>query len=347
MAAREEELEACQQRLNAREMEVRDVRELLQSSLQPRIAMEPVPRLISLASAAIETDSVPDAQALRQQMTQRRAVHAAPETDSKPHAQAPRQQAPKQRAAHAVLARSSSSTQGPTLSSSEPGVQALSKEVDQQGAVHSAPEHDSSIVRDPTLSSWQGCLAQDMAAEELHTSATAQQMSEAGPSEDGSPIKTNLHEAGEPGSTNPKKRTSGRKGTIARAGSIPLRKHRPAPIKITADASNRENASSPHEQGTPFGQHQVLSRLQWTVQKSASPLDRHGLGSRHNSLHSVPSTPLSPTNASMAPTRRLPQPERIETGMQSEVSTSFCLIHYMHDRLHPVPSPHCRSQMLA
>jgi len=342
MAAREEELEACQQRLNAREMEVRDVRELLQSSLQPRIAMEPVPRLISLASAAIETDSVPNAQALRQQMTQRRAVHAAPETDSKPHAQAPRQQAPKQRAAHAVLAHSSSSTQGHTLSSSERGVQASIEEVTQQGAVHSAPEHGSSIVRDPTLSSWQGCLAQDMAAEELHTSAAAQQKSEAGPSEDG-----NLPEAGEQGSTSPKKRTSDRKGTIARAGSIPLRKHRPAPIKITPDASNRENASSPHEQGTPFGQHQVLSRLQWTVQKSASPLGRHGLGSRRNSLQSVPSTPLSPTNASMAPTRRLPQPERVETGMQSEVGTSFCLIHCMHDILHPVPSPHFRSQMLS
>lgn len=51
-AAREEELQSCQERLEARSAEVRGVKSLLSSALQPRIPCNPLPRLISLDTAA-------------------------------------------------------------------------------------------------------------------------------------------------------------------------------------------------------------------------------------------------------------------------------------------------------
>ena len=67
VAAHEQELDACQKRLAAREGEVRDVKELLQASLQPRMVTEPVPKLISLETAAAELGATADAQVLRKQ----------------------------------------------------------------------------------------------------------------------------------------------------------------------------------------------------------------------------------------------------------------------------------------
>ena len=286
VAAREEELCACQQRLAAKGEEVRDVRELLQGSLQPRIAMEPVPRLISLTSAALETGSVPDAQSLRQPVTLRSTVHAAQKAAPMPNPQTERDQ------------------------------------VTEQDAAHVAPERMPGIARDPSLSTWQGSQAQDMAAEELHSSAAAQQQSPAGRSNNSKHVTDNVSElrVGRQGSLSPKKRPGSRREAAATAaGSSAQQKPRPAPLSIAADVGDIENTASLRELGTPFGQKQVLSRLQWSVQKSASPLGGQFLGTGPSSLRSAPSTPLSPTNASLAPTRRLPQPGRVETCMQSEV----------------------------
>ena len=287
MVAREEELCACQQRLAAREGEVKDVRELLQSSLQPRIAMDPVPRLISLTAAALETGSVPNAQTLRQPLPRRSAAHAAQETRVTSDAQKERQQ------------------------------------VTQQGAAHPALERTPSMIaRDPSLSTWQGRQAKDMAAEELHSSAAAQQQPTAGRNNDSGPVTDNVPElcVVRQRSLSPKKRPGSRRTTpAAAAGSLAEQKPRPTPLSIAADHDDVENAASPREHTSPFGQKQVLSRLQWSIQKSASPLGGQFLGSGPGSLHSVPSTPLSPTNASLAPTRRLPQPGRVEIGMQAEV----------------------------
>ncbi|BDA48908.1 hypothetical protein COCOBI_13-0170 [Coccomyxa sp. Obi] len=52
VAAREEELHSCQERLEQRSAEVRGVKSLLSSALQPRIPCKPLPRLISLDTAA-------------------------------------------------------------------------------------------------------------------------------------------------------------------------------------------------------------------------------------------------------------------------------------------------------
>ena len=284
VVAREEELCACQQRLAAREVEVKDVRELLQSSLQPRIAMDPVPRLISLTAAALETGSVPNAQSLRQPVTKPSAAHAA------------------------------------CLAS---GAQKERHEVTQQSAPHAAPERTPSMIaRDPSLSTWQGSLARDMAAEELHSSAAAQQQPTAGHNNESKLVKDNVPElcVSRQRSLSPKKRPGSRRtASAAAAGSSAKLRPRPTPLSIAADRDDIENVASPREQASPFGQKQVLSRLQWSVQKSASPLGGQFLGSGPGSLRSVPSTPLSPTNASLAPTRRLPQPGRVETGMHTEV----------------------------
>ena len=287
VVAREEELFACQQRLAAREVEVKDVRELLQSSLQPRIAMDPVPRLISLTAAALETGSVPNAQTLRQPVTKPSASHAA--------------------------------QKAPVASDAQKECQ----EVTQQGAAHAAPERTPSMIaRDPSLSTWQGSLARDVAAEKLHSSTAAQQQPSAGRSNDSKPVTDSVPElcVGRQRSLSPKKRPGSRRTTSgAAAGLSAKQKHRPTPLSIVADAEDIENAASPNEQATPFGRNQVLSRLQWSMQKSSLPLGEQFPGSGPGSLRSVPSTPLSPTNASLAPTRRLPQPGRVETGMQAEV----------------------------
>ena len=278
MTAREEELCACQQRLAARGEEVKDVRELLQSSLQPRIAMEPVPRLISLASAALETGSIPDVQSLRQPVLLRGPAHAAQEASSVPHTQTEHHQ------------------------------------VTQQSAAHAAPERPPGIARDPSLSTWQASQAQDLAAGEPHSCAAAQQQSPAGSSNDSKPVVDTLPvlQVGRQGSLSPKKRPGSRRNVpAAAAGASAQPRPRPTPLRIAVDI---ENATSPRELATPFGQKQVLSRLQWSVQKSASPLGRQFQGSGPGSLRSASSTPLSPTNASLAPTRRLPQP-----GLQTEV----------------------------
>ena len=289
VVAREEELCLCQQRLAARETEVRDVRELLQSSLQPRIAIEPVPRLISLASAALETGAVPDVQSLRQQVTQRSAARMA------------------QEACSGFSAR------------------AQSHQVTQQAAAPARPERAPGIARDPSLSTWQGSRARNVAAEELRGSAAAQQGCLPGPSHDNKPALSDVPElwVSRQGSLSPKKRPGSRRtAATATSQSSAQQKPRPAPLSIAAGGDEIENAATPHNQATPFGQKQVLSRLKWSTQKSGSPMGEHVAFSRHGSLRSAPSTPLSPTNASLAPTRRLPQPGRLEAGMQTEVA--FC-----------------------
>lgn len=284
VAAREDELRACQQRLAARQAEVKDTRELLQSSLQPRIAMDPVPRLISLTAAALETDSMPDAQSLRQALTQRSAAHAAQEPRSMPAAQTGHQQATQQRA---------------------------------------APDRTPSMIgRDPSLSTWQGSQARNMATEELHSSAAPQQHNRVGQSNDNECVQDQVPElcVGRQGSISPKKRVGSRRiAPPATAGSSAQQKPRPTPLSVAADVDDIENAASPRRQATPFGQKQVLSRLHWSMQKSASPLGEHFPGSGPGSLRSAPSTPLSPTNTSLAPTRRMPQAGRVESGMQTKV----------------------------
>lgn len=57
VAAREEEVEGCQNRLEQLSAEVRNVKALLSSSLQPRIPSHPLPRLISLDCAAASSRS--------------------------------------------------------------------------------------------------------------------------------------------------------------------------------------------------------------------------------------------------------------------------------------------------
>ena len=287
VAAREEELCACQLRLAAREVEVRDTRELLQSSLQPRIAMDPVPRLISLTSAALETNSMPDAQSLRHPVTQRSAAHAAHEPCSVPDAQPGHQQAT------------------------------------QQCAAHAAPERTPSMIaRDPSLSTWQGSQARDMAGDELHSSAAPQRQSSLWRSNDSRCVQDQVPElcVGRQGSISPKKRAGSRRNASpATAGSSAQQKPRPTPLSIAADVGSIENAMSPRRQATPSGQKQVLSRLNWSMQKSASGLCGQFPGSGPGNLRSAPSTPLSPTNTSLAPTRRMPQAGRVEAGVQTKV----------------------------
>ena len=237
VAAHEQELDACQKRLAAREGEVREVKELLQASLQPRMAAEPVPKLISLESAAAELDPVADAQALRKQ---------APFQISK---------------------------------------QALGG-------------HGASIARDPTLSAWQAEQARAAVGAEQ-----AQQYAAADSQQQGS---TDLFKeaaatpAAETRSMSPRKKSAARRSASSTAGFSALQRHRPPSLSIHAD---RENMGSPNEGVTPRSQRQDKPGLH--------------LDGRRWSLHSAPSTPLSPTNASMAPTRRLPQ--RPESGTLAQV----------------------------
>jgi hypothetical protein len=58
VVAREDELKTCQTRLERSQTEVRGVRALLSSSLQPRIPCQPLPRLISLDCAAAAASSL-------------------------------------------------------------------------------------------------------------------------------------------------------------------------------------------------------------------------------------------------------------------------------------------------
>ena len=237
VAAHEQELDACQKRLAAREGEVRDVKELLQASLQPRMVTEPVPKLISLESAAAELGATADAQVLRKQ---------AP-------FQIPRQ------------ARG-----GPC----------------------------ASIARDPTLSTWQAEQARAaVSAGEAHQSAAAD------PRQQGSTAffqEAPTTPAAEVRSMSPQKKNTARESASSAAGFKALQRHQPPFLSIRTD---RENMGSPHECMTPGSQGQPKSGLH--------------LDGRRWSLRSAPSTPLSPTNASMGPTRRLPQ--RPESGTQAQV----------------------------
>ena len=213
------------------------MRELLQAALQPRMAVAPVPKLISLEAAAAEPGAVADAPALR--------------------GQAPFQ---------------------------IPG-QALSG----RGA---------SIVRGPTLSMWQAEQARAaVGAEEAHQCAAAnlQQQGSTAFFED-----TPTTPAAEARSMSPRKKSAVRRSTSSAVGFSALQRHRPPSLSIHPD---RENMGSPHECVTPRSEKQDKPGLH--------------LDGRRWSLHSVPSTPLSPTNASTAPTRRVPQ--RPESGTQAQV----------------------------
>ena len=239
VAAHEQELDACQKRLVAREDEVREVKELLQASLQPRMAAEPVPRLISLESAVAELPAVANAQALR---------NYAP-------FQIPRQAVGNRRA---------------------------------------------SIARDPTLSTWQAEQARAaVCAEAAHQSAAANtQQQDSNSSFEKAPTTP----AAEVRSMSPQKKNAARRSASSAGGFSALQRHRPPSLSIRAD---RENMGSPHECVTPCSQRQDKSGLH--------------LDGRRWSLRSAPSTPLSPTNASMAPTRRLPQ--RPESGTHAQVDS--------------------------
>lgn len=261
VAACEQELDTCQKRLAARESEVREVKGLLQSSLQPRLAGDPVPKLISLTCAAADCGPVAEAQALRMQA-------AYP------------------------------------------------------GSAQPAYPVASSIARaDPSLSMWQGQQARDIAADELHSPAAAQQQPRADPKGTrGAAGNERLeHHSAQPESSSPRKRSTAKKAAVASSGSPTVQRRRPSPVRIDVHSSDRENLVSPSEQATPFGQKQAHGKVHWRAQTSASPFNGGQLGSRRGSLYSAPSTPLSPTNASMAPTRRLPQPERLESGAQIQV----------------------------
>ena len=233
VAAHEQELDACQKRLAARESEVREVKELLQASLQPRMAAEPVPRLISLESAAAELPAVADAQALR---------NYAP-------------------------------------------FQIL---------------RQAGIARDLTLSTWQAEQARAaVCAQEADQSAAANTQQQGSNS---SFEKAPTTPATEVRIMSPQKKNAARRSASSAGGFSALQRHRPSSLSIRAE---RENMGSPHECVTPCSQRQGKSGLH--------------LDGRRWSLRSAPSTPLSPTNASMAPTRRLPQ--RPESGTHAQVDS--------------------------
>ena len=238
VAAHEQELDACQKRLAAREGEVREVKELLQASLQPRMAAEPVPRLISLESAAAELPAVADAQALRNY-------------------------APFQ----------------------------ILRQV--------ARSRHASIARDPNLSAWQAEQARAaVCAQEADQSAAANTQRQGS----NSSLEKAPTTAAEVRSMSPQKKNAARRSASSAGGFSALQRHQPPSLSIRAD---RENMCSPHECVTPRSQRQ---------DKSGMHLD-----GRRWSLRSAPSTPLSPTNASMAPTRRLPQ--RPESGTHAQVDS--------------------------
>lgn len=220
------------------------MKELLQASLQPRIAMEPMPRLISLASAAADMGRIVDAEELRRPL--------------------PRGAAPQQRAG---------------------------------------------IARDPTLSIWQGRLA---AEEAQHSCPAAQRIPVSKQSREGTAVPDDQQSRTEACSSSPSKNSMVRR--FAAASSLPRRQRTP-PVGTAAAVNNGENAGSPSKREVLSGQKPVYGRLLWKVERSHSPLDVRCLGS----LHSAPSTPLSPTNASMAPTRRLPQSERTDSGAFAQV----------------------------
>jgi hypothetical protein len=237
VAAREEELDACQQRLAASKAEVREVKELLQASLQPRIAMDPMPRLISLASAATDMGYIVDAEELRRPLPQ-----------------------------------------------------------------GTAQQQRAGIARDPTLSTWQGRLA----AEEAQRSAPAvQQVPIATRQSRGGAAVPDKHQSG----TEARSSSPSKKSKVKRSAAVS------SSPRGAAAVNSRENADSTCNREVLSGPKPVHGRLLWKVERSPSPLDVRCVGS----LHSAPSTPLSPTNASMAPTRRLPQSERADSGAYAKV----------------------------
>ena len=219
------------------------MKELLQASLQPRTAMEPIPRLISLALAAADMGCIVDVEELRRPL--------------------PRGAAPQQRAG---------------------------------------------IARDPTLSIWQGKLA---AEEAQHSGPAAQQIPVAKQSREGAAVPINQQSRTEACSSSPSKNSTVKRSVAA--SWVPRRQRTP-PVGTAAAVNDRENAGSPPKREVLFGQKPVHGRLLWKVERRR-PLDMRCLGS----LHSAPSTPLSPTNASMAPTRRLPQSERADSGAYAKV----------------------------